>query len=182
MKGRGEEGERSRSGEKEETVSILAAAIEVEKFGFEMYMRVSECVRDKKGAALLRSLANDETEHRRILEKEIMKMRPGVDLSSLAPTKKYMDLIPERIFPKEVEEKCATLEGEIGMIEIGIGVEDNSVRMYSEAAAGTANLDLKALLVDLAKWEGRHKKTLEENLHMLRLEGSWYGYLPILEG
>jgi rubrerythrin len=163
-------------------LSILAAAVEVEKFGHDLYMSMSEHVKDKKGAALLRGLAKDEGEHRKILEKEMLRISPSVDISSVKPTKKYLKLIPERVFPAEIGERCSTLEGEIEAVEIGITVEENSIRMYSEAVGLVSDDRVKTVLEELAKWEGDHKQTLEQNLHMLRTEGSWYGYSPILDG
>ncbi|MDD1773028.1 MAG: ferritin family protein [Methanomassiliicoccales archaeon] len=166
----------------EDQLSILAAAIEVEKFGYDLYMNMGECVKDKRGAALLRGLAQDEKEHRRILEDEIARISPSVDIPSIKPAKEYLKLIPDRVFPAELGRRCSTLEGEIEAVEIGIKVEVSSMQMYSEAVGLVSDARTKALLGDLGKWEGTHKTALEQNLHMLRTEGSWYGYTPILEG
>jgi hypothetical protein len=39
-----------------------------------------------------------------------------------------------------------------------------------------------ALFNELVDWEKEHLELLKENLRMLKNEGSWYGYVPILEG
>ena len=166
----------------EDQLSILAAAIEVEKFGYDLYVNMSESVGDKRGSALLKGLAKDEKEHRRILETEISRISPSIDVSSIEPAKEYLKLIPNRVFPAELGGKCSTLKGEIEAVEIGIEVEQNSIKMYSEAVGLVSDVKAKAVLGELAKWEGAHKTALEQNLHMLRTEGSWYGYSPILEG
>jgi len=163
-------------------LSILAAAIEIEKFGYSLYMNTSECVKDGKGAALLRGLARDEKEHRRILEEEIARISPSADVSTIEPAEEYVKLIPERVFPAELGSKCSTLEGEIEAVEIGIEVEKRSIQMYNEAVGLVTDSKAKTVLADLGKWEGTHKAALEQSLHMLKTEGSWYGYTPILEG
>jgi len=166
----------------EDQLSILAAAIKVEKFGFQLYTSMNECTKDKKGAALLRGLAKDEKEHRRILEKEIMRIMPSADIPSIKPAERYLKIIPDRVFPLELGKKCSTLEGEIEAVEIGIKVEENSIKMYSDAVNLVSDAKAKIVLEELAKWEENHKIALEQNLHMLKTEGSWYGYSPILEG
>ena len=166
----------------EKLLSILAAAIEVEKFGYDLYISMNECVGDKKGAALLRGLARDEKEHRRMLENEIVRIAPSVDPSSIKPAKDFLKIIPEHVFPATISARCATLEGEIEAVELAIKVEDSSIKMYNEAVGLIEDEKAKDVLKGLAKWESGHKEALEQNLHMLRTEGSWYGYSPILEG
>lgn len=74
------------------------------------------------------------------------------------------------------------LQDEISALEKGIDVEINSKRMYDEALLKVQDPKLRKTLQELAKWEARHREILEENLRLLRLEGAWYGYGPILEG
>lgn len=163
-------------------ISILAAAVEVERFGFDLYTAMNECVKDPNGSALLRGLARDEAEHRRILEREILRLSPQAELRSLKPAEEYLGIVPDQVFPGDLGERCSTLQGEIEAVEIGIKVEKRSIWMYTDATGKVKDEKLKDLLEYLARWEGTHKKALEENLHMLKTGGSWYGYSPILEG
>ncbi|MCQ5375995.1 MAG: ferritin family protein [Methanomassiliicoccales archaeon] len=168
--------------EARDKISILVAAIEIERFGYEYYMQLSKCVKDERGSALFRGLARDEEMHRSMIESEIHRIQPDAKLSELKPLKRYAGLIPQKIFSENLQENCRSVEGEIKIIEVGISVEDNSIRLYTDAASITSDSNVKALLERLAKWEEGHKKLLEENIHMLKLEGTWYGYVPILEG
>jgi rubrerythrin len=168
--------------EARDKISILAAAIEIERFGYEYYMQLSRCVKDEKGSALFRGLARDEEMHRSMIESEIFRIQPSAKLSELKPSKRYASLIPRKIFTENLEEDCRSIEGEIKIIEVGVSIEDNSIRVYTDAANIASDSNVKALLERLAKWEEGHKKLLEENIHMLKLEGTWYGYVPILEG
>jgi rubrerythrin len=156
---------------------ILAAAIEFERFGVEYYMRFNQLVADDKAKALMKSLSNDEKDHASILEKEL-KTLGG---SFAAPPKEMVDKGLSEIFPKSTKKNSITVNDSVEAIKVGIKTEQNSIDFYSRngKAAGPA---LKGIFAKLQKMEEGHKELLEENLRYLQNDGSWYGYVPILEG
>jgi len=162
-------------------ISILKAALEIEKFGIEFYHNFSTCVKEARGAALLRSLMEDEKKHKAILEKEIAHFQLQCDVSCVQPSAAYLDIVPNRVFiPKP--NSCMLLEDEISALEKGVEVEKMSIAMYVEAEGKVDDSHLKGTLSTLAKWEVTHRDLLEKNLRLLKLEGAWYGYGPILDG
>ena len=163
-------------------LGLLAAAIRVETFGRDFYLRMSECVKDKEGKLILRSLAKDEKDHRTWLIRQIDRIFPGKDVDTIAPDPEYADIVPQRPFPDIPPGACFSSQDEIKAVEMAIDVEKASVRMYGEVATLTRDLELKALMQRLVEWEKGHQKTLEDNLEYLKRGGSWYGYNPILEG
>jgi rubrerythrin len=163
-------------------MSILAAAIQVEKYGYEFYTAMSKCIKDKNGKIILKSLAEDESQHRAWLERQIDRISPGKNPATITPDQSYIRLIPSKIFPSTTGETCLVLEDEIKGLEIGVQIEKNSVRMYSEAADLSSDPETRVVMLRLANWEKGHQKILEENLQYLRRGGSWYGYTPILDG
>jgi rubrerythrin len=163
-------------------LAILAAAVRVEIFGHDFYMRMSECIRDKEGKLILKSLAGDEEAHKLWLERQIDRISPGKAVDSIAPDPRYAAVVPQRIFPNVPEGACISAEDEIKGVEMAIEVEKASVRMYTEVADMTKDMELKMLMQRLAHWEKGHQKILEDNLHYLKRGGSWYGYTPILDG
>lgn len=161
-------------------LSILAAAVRVEAFGNDYYLKMSECVRDKEGKIILESLAQDEVQHRAWLERQIDRIFPGRKVEDIEAATDY-DLVPKKVFvpPKD---GCLALEDEIKGLETAIEVEKRSARMYEEVSQEVADPELKGVLQRLARWERGHQKILEDNLHYLKRGGSWYGYTPILDG
>lgn len=163
-------------------LAILAAAVKVEIFGREFYLKMSECVRDKEGKLILKSLAADEQDHQAWLTRQIDRIFPGKDASSIVPDPHYASIVPQRIFPDLAPGACLNAEDEMRAVEMAIDIEKASIRMYSEVADLTKDLELKMLMQRLANWEKGHQKVLEDNLHYLKRGGSWYGYTPILDG
>jgi rubrerythrin len=167
--------------ERSDTLSVLAAALRIEEFGMEFYRRFSECVGEGKGAALLRGLSRDEGEHREFILREMRRISPGTEVGSIRPASSLMGIVPEEVFPFPADH-CLTLEDEIGALEMGIQVEERSIEMYRKAALMVDDPGTKSLLERLVGMEEGHRKLLQDNMYMLRNEGSWYGYTPILEG
>jgi rubrerythrin len=162
-------------------ISILKAALEIEKFGIEFYHNFSTCVKEARGAALLRSLMEDEKKHKIVLEKQIAHFQSKCDTSCVQPSSEYLNIVPSRVFiPKQ--DSCMLLQDEINALEKGLEVERRSIAMYTEAEEKIDDPQLKRTMLSLANWEVTHRDLLEENLRLLRLDGAWYGYGPILEG
>jgi rubrerythrin len=161
---------------------ILRTAIEIEKFGIEFYRSMSGCVADQKGSTLLQSLANDEVEHKRMIEEEIERLSGGKGMGEVPPLREYLMILPEKVFVPPPKGACLVLKDEISALEKGIDVEINSIRMYRDAIPMVTDEGVRETLNRLADWEGTHKRILEDNLRYLQVEGSWYGYSPILEG
>ncbi|NLX46639.1 MAG: ferritin family protein [Euryarchaeota archaeon] len=159
----------------------MSSALSVEKFGIEFYRRFSECVSDENGAALLRGLGRDEETHREQVEREMRRMAPDVEPGSVAPARTLLGIVPENAFPFPPD-RCMTLEDEIKALEVGIQVEISSSKMYRGAALIVEEPGTRKLLESLADIEEGHRKLLEDSMRMLRDQGAWYGYSPILEG
>lgn len=162
-------------------LAVLAAARHIEEFGIEFYRRFSECVGEEKGAALLRGLARDEVQHKEVIDKEMRRISPDTDPATVAPDRSLLGIVPGKAFPFPTD-RCLALDDEIKALEIGIQVEIGSIEMYRDAASMVEETEVKGLLERLTHIEEGHRALLEENIYMLRNEGAWYGYSPILEG
>lgn len=163
-----------------EQLSILQAAVEIEEFGIRFYGRLEQCVAEEEGKALMRSLARDEGKHKEIILAEMARIRRGN--AEVRPDRRYADIIPERVFASLPEGRCLTVKEEIQALQIGMDVERKSIEMYEKAAANASMPEVRATLKKLAHIEEGHLKLLEDNAYQLRMEGSWYGYTPLLEG
>jgi rubrerythrin len=163
-------------------LSILAAAREIEIFGIQFYSKVTTCVRDENGKAIMRSLGSDERQHKETIEEVMNHLSPGLDLDEVVPDKELLDIIPKKVFPFPPEGTCLTVKDEIRAVEIGIDVETASVKMYQDATGQVEDQRIKNILITLTKIEEKHKILLESSLLALKTEGSWYAYTPILDG
>lgn len=156
---------------------ILAAAIEFERFGVEYYARFNQLVGDEKAKILMKSLSNDEKDHAHILERQL-KALGG---EPAAPSKETVGKGLAEIFPKNLKKDSIAVKDAVSAIKVGILTEQRSIEFYAKNGEN-AGPKLKEIFSQLQKMEEGHKELLEENLRYLENEGSWYGYVPILEG
>ena len=163
-------------------LSILAAARQIEIFGIQFYSKLATCVADENGKALMRSLGADERTHKETIEEVMLHLSPGLDLDEVEPEKDLLNILPKRVFPFPPEGACLTVKDEIQAVQIGLEVEISSIRMYQDASALVDDARIRNILITLTKIEDKHRILLESSLHMLKTEGSWYAYTPILEG
>jgi rubrerythrin len=162
-------------------VTMLKTAFEIERYGLEFYSKLIGCVRDGRTAAVLRGLVSDAKKHLEILAEEIECFSKGLDVSRIKPLKEYLEFRnkPGFSIPENV---CLTLEGEIKALGKGIEVEKRTMKMYSKELKHAKDPQLKVTLESLLNRVQNHVRQLEESIHWLRLDGNWYGYIPLLEG
>ena len=155
---------------------VLATAIELERFGIEYYVRFMNLVPEEKAKPLMKGLSEDEKEHARILEAELGKLGGKAKPAS----KEMLDKGLRAIFPEKAKAGSLATKDAISALKLGIRTEQRSIDFYSKnAAAGGARL--KGVFEKLEKMERGHKELLEENLRFLRDDGTWYGYVPLLD-
>ncbi len=156
---------------------IIATAVEFEKFGAKYYRRFKDLVDDKEAKALMASLAADEEEHAAILTRELQALGG----KAKAPSKKDVEKGLAEIFPKKAKGAKLGVKDSISAVEAGIGTEERSIKFYSKNASA-AGAGAKEVFAKLEAMEREHLRLLRENLRYLRDDGSWFGYVPILEG
>jgi rubrerythrin len=163
-------------------LDVLNAALMIEEFGIEFYHRLEECVGEEDGKALMRSLARDEAQHKQLILGEISRVTSGKGAANAEVDLRRYGIDPSKVFRSLPKDRCITLEEEIEALNIGMEVEKNSIKMYANAAKSAVHEGVKERLLQLEDVEKMHLKILEDSAHMLKTEGIWYGYTPILEG
>jgi rubrerythrin len=168
----------------DESKKILQRAIDIEVFGYNYYNKLKNLVDNNRGKGLLGFLANAEEEHQDYLKKTCKNLGhepEDTDLGNLI-SDVLMDEGLQKIFNGLMEKDKLENVDAIEAIKLGMEVEANSIKFYKNNAEKTPEPDIAKLFTDLTNWEKEHLDLLKENLRMLKDEGVWYGYTPILEG
>lgn len=168
----------------DESKKIMKKAIDIEIFGYNYYKKLKNLVENKEGQSLLGFLANAEEEHESYLRKTCKRMDFEPEETELGDliADVLMDEGLQKIFNGLMKkEKFETVDA-IEAIKLGLEVEARSISFYKSNAQKSPEEDIVSLFSELSSWEQEHFDLLKENLRMLKDEGSWYGYTPILEG
>lgn len=164
----------------EDIKKVLMTAIGIERYGHDFYIRFSEAISDKEGKALMKGLARDEKEHENSLINEYSRIIGKEVPKNIEIDYEHGSAVIEKIFGSE----WGKMENEdsFAALEKGIETEQKSIDFYQAQGEKAKDKALVELFQYLVKVEIGHKSLLEENLFRLKQDGSWWGYVPILEG
>ena len=120
---------------KDSILGILKAAIDIEKFGIRYYSALGSAIDNENGKALLTYLANAEEKHQLMLEDEYHKQKQiGDEAEQPLP----LDNLDEEgrlvIFAEPFEDVDPKDITEIEAINIGLRIEERSMRFYDNVA------------------------------------------------
>jgi rubrerythrin len=168
----------------DESKKIMQKAIDIEIFGYNYYNKLKNLVDNNEGKGLLGFLANAEEEHENYLRKTCKRMGHEPEETELGDliADILMDEGLQKIFNGLMEKDKLETVDSIEAIKLGLEVEGRSINFYKQNAKKSPEADIVALFTELSSWEQEHFDLLSENLRMLKDEGVWYGYTPILEG
>ena len=168
----------------DESKKILQKAIDIEIFGYNYYSKLKNLVENNEGRGLLGFLANAEEEHQHYLKKTCKNLGHEPEETELGNliADVLMDEGLQKIFNGLMEKEKLENVDAIEAIKLGMEVEAKSIKFYKNNAEKSPDPDIVKLFTELSSWEIVHLELLKENLRMLKDEGTWYGYTPILEG
>jgi len=130
---------------------------EVEAYYF--YKALSERVAGEGARKMFEDLANEELEHKAIIELEIMKSGKMVN-SSLPPK------VPGREYIVSDTDDLLDMDYK-DVILLGIAKEEASFRTYVDLVAHASDEKSREILLSLAEEEIRHKLRFEKEYEML---------------
>lgn len=153
--------------------NALRAAIETEIDGYRFFLDASSKSASDKVQNVWLSLANDEIEHMRILQKHLSTIVQSGDwgeyredmtgpLPEKAPITTPAGPLPPAPFADDVE-----------ALEAGLKVEENTWRFYARVAGEATSPAAKSTYNQLARMEMGHYDLISETILMLKDPAQW---------
>lgn len=160
-------------------LEALDLAIDLEAEGHVFYARLASQIRNRRGRAAIRRLAQDELTHLLTLKAEretLAKEARWLGPKELVQHRKRYEKDLATIFPVDAGARVGLLpRSDVEALKLGIRGERDSLRFYAKLADETDDPVGKAMYYELAKYEYSHLVTLEVNLESLQREKVWYG-------
>jgi rubrerythrin len=156
---------------KEHLLRIVQEAIRVENDGYQFYRLAEEKTKDAKGKEVFASLAQDETNHMRILKSlyQSVKEKEEFHFDEMKDIKHLLEgTSASPIFSKEFKNRLNQAHFEMTALSIGILLEKNSIDFYKKSAQESKNKEVKMLFNYLAEWEGEHLRALVNQQKLLQ--------------
>ncbi len=147
--------------------------------GLQFFLTAAEKTSSKKAREMFRQLAEDEVEHKNILEKMLKQVAAGDDDIEIPDVEKHVQL-DHPVIGQELRESLKSTWFDTSALNIGVMLEQRSVNFYTEESKKTNDPGLKKLFNWLVEWERGHLQALvkiEEDLK----EQFWFdqGFWPL---
>ncbi len=159
---------------KDHVRDILRKAYQIEVDGYTFYSMTADQATHPAVQELFEKLAKDEVEHKAYL-KEIMKGVESKGAAAFALDRRTPDLkaFSDTIFTRKFREQAAGASFEMGVLSVGMTLENNAIRLFSESAAQSGEHEVKAFYQFLADWEKQHFDALQGLFSSVR-EDFWH--------
>lgn len=158
-----------------ELMKILRTAIEVEEKGFATFTRFAEETQDEHGKRMFRRLAEDEKEHRAILEKQLKHLSEGGGWQSIHIPKSEVERLIPSIRDKQKRTKGESGLGEVDALNTALDLERKAAQFFREKAEEVDDSQAKETFIRLAEWEDSHFELIMAELDSIKNTGLWFG-------
>ena len=160
--------------ESKTAIDILKEAILLEKRGKAFYSNVAEKSDSEAAKKIFEMMAEEEEEHIRFLSKQFVHYaKTNEFLKNEKPVENPNEETVLRILSEDIKKQITAASFEAAAISAAMDFETRAVKIYSERAAESTDVNEKELYKMLADWEKTHHLLLHKLNEELK-EEIWY--------
>ena len=164
----------------DEIREILRKAYQIEVDGYTFYSMAAEQAKKDAVQELFDKLARDEVQHKAYL-KNVMGSydEKGVEAFNVHRRDPDLKAFTDTIFTDRFKAKAAGAEFELGVLSVGMTLEQNAIAYFSGAAEHATEAEVRDFYRFLADWEREHFAALQQ-LHASVRQDFWHegGFSP----
>lgn len=120
---------------------------------------------------MFRSLAQDEQEHKHVLQVEYERLKAGQGWIGVNEAKSQTPKVS--LFPPAERLELSPKATDFEVLEIAMNFERRGIEMYQQAAEQAPETTAQAVYLYLAGMEKKHFELLQKNLNHLSATGTW---------
>jgi len=158
-----------------ELEKVLKAAIEIEDKGMAAFTKYAEETKDENGKKMFLRLAEDEKEHRTILEDWLKNIQEGGTLKKIEIPQTELEKVVPDLRERVKETRKASGPGETDALESALELERKASSFFRENADKVNDPAAKALFLRLAEWEDTHYELIQAEIDYVKNTGIWFG-------
>ena len=156
----------------DKTIEILKNAILLEKRGMAFYSKIAGQTSGKAVKEFFEMMADEEVKHVEILAEQFKAFQKNKKFTPGAYQEDHSS-ISSKVLTKELKGEISAAGYEAAAISAAMAMEKNAIKLYSDRAAETEDLNEKALYQWLSRWETEHLNFLAE-IDKELTEQIWY--------
>jgi rubrerythrin len=147
---------------KEQIREILRKAYQIEVDGHTFYSMAAERADKPAVQELFDKLARDEVQHKAYLKSVMGSFEDkGVEAFNIHHRDPDLKAFTATIFTDRFREQAHGADFELGVLSIGMTLENNAIRYFSGAAGEATEDEVRSFYQFLADWEQQHLDALQ---------------------
>lgn len=158
-----------------ELASILKTAVQVEENGFNTFTRFAKQTEHEHGKRVFQRLAQDELEHKGILESQLKNLSEGGSWQGIDIPQSSVEKLLPKIRDKEQRTKGQSGLGELEALNTALDLEKKTAQFFRDQADKVVDPEAKKLFIRLAEWEDAHYELIMAELDSIKNTGLWFG-------
>jgi rubrerythrin len=156
---------------RETILAILNKAYQIELDGYTFYAMTAERAQKPAVQELFEKLASDEVQHQAFL-KTVARRFDEQGAAAFRFDAKVPDAraISSQVFTGRFREQAAGADFEVAVLSIGMTLETNAIRHFTDAARQATEGEVAAFYQFLADWEKQHYESLQNLFEIVRAD------------
>ena len=152
-------------------LDIINKAYQIELDGYTFYSMTAERAQKPAVQELFAKLASDEVQHQAFL-KSVAKNYDAKGVGAFQFDAKMPDAheINSQVFTGRFREQAAGAEFELAVLSIGMTLETNAMKYFTEAARHATEREVTQFYQFLADWEKQHYDSLKNLFDIVRAD------------
>jgi rubrerythrin len=168
-------------------LAVLEEAMRNEVDGQRFYVQAAAKSVSSRSQATFTTLAADEAEHLRILQKEYESLKGSGKWVAATKVIGSQERRAEPLFPqdeKAAERTAQAIKSDLEALEFAMGIEERAFKLYTKASQETDDPHARAIYKYLTNQENGHYKLIQRAHQYLTSPGEWYEEeeKPIFDG
>ncbi len=152
----------------------IKMAIQMERDGYDFYMKASAQTSSQMGQSIFESLAGDEMIHLETFQKLFEAKVGKTEWEELVKSSRKYETMP--VFPKDLNaiEGANPETNELDALHIAMESEQKAVEHYSKIVDAIKDEEIRKIINEIITQEKNHYHILQEEFTHLSSTGFWY--------
>lgn len=153
---------------REAILDIIGKAYQIETDGYTFYSMTADRASKPAVAELFTKLASDEMKHQAFLRSVATTYEDQGVGAFRFDAKVPQSGLMTQVFTGKFREQAAGAQFELAVLSIGMTLETNAIKYFSQAASTATDKEVKEFYQFLADWEKQHYDSLQNLFNLVR--------------
>lgn len=157
-----------------EVLTAFKMGMETELLGLGSYLKFAKTTKDATGKNMFITLAADELEHFRILERALAEQKVGGDMSGIEVHPSIIQKITPKLGSRDSRIKGESGVDQVNALQTALDQERRSIELYRQQLGKPISSEARIIFERLMEMEESHYDLIQAELDSINETGFWF--------